>query len=64
MGFYWLKSKQIINNMSDEEDDYNSSDESSGNEYIDKKNGLIDGKPRVLTLEDNDDDEAAFHRPD
>jgi hypothetical protein len=50
--------------MSDEEDDYNSSDESSGNEYIDKKSGQIDGKPRVLTLEDNDDDEAAFHRPD
>ena len=47
--------------MSDEEDDYNSSDESSGNEYVDKKN---DGKPRVLTLEDNDDDDEAFHRPD
>ena len=48
--------------MSEEEDDY-SSDESSANEESDKKT-LIDGKPRILTLEDNEEDDRVFQRPD
>ncbi len=47
--------------MSEEEEDY-SSDDSSGNEESYKK--ASDGKLRVLTLEDNDDDSTAFQRPD
>ena len=51
--------------MSEEEDDYNnSSDESSVNEETYKKNAPNDGKPRILSLEDNEEDDRVFQRPD